>query len=193
MSSLDAVSAGLASSGLASSRLALDSASAWRSASAGAVTSGPSLRDPAAGAGREFAAMLGRLLGEGGPTTKEESREAAEMLLATTFVEPVLKSLRDNSQAVAPFAPTNGEKQMRSLLDQKLAQQIVHAGNWPLVDSLARDLLRTQAGDDADRGASSGDEPDGKASEGSEPVRNEPGVLRHGPSTPVGFKPGGAI
>lgn len=130
MSGLDA----LASDG------ALRAASGW-----GGVTSGTALRDPAAGAGRDFQAMLGRRLGDGQPTTEGEAREAAEMLLATTFVEPILKSLRETSRAAPPFAPTDGEKQMRALLDQKLAHEIVRAGNWPLADGLARDLLRKGA------------------------------------------------
>ncbi len=73
------------------------------------------------------------------------AREAAEQLVATTFVEPLLKQVREAHKPAPPFTPGPGEKQFRALMDAELAQRIVHASQWPLVERLASDLLkRTQ-------------------------------------------------
>lgn len=88
----------------------------------------------------------------GGATTEaaldERARDAAEQLVAVVLVEPILKQLRESSHAAPPFAPTDGEKQFRSMLDAKLAHEITGAARFPLVERLARDLrshLRTDA------------------------------------------------
>jgi len=71
----------------------------------------------------------------------KESREAAEMMIARLFIEPVLASAREHSQAAPPFAPTDAEKQFGALTDAKLALNVVKAARLPIVDRLARDLL----------------------------------------------------
>lgn len=124
------------------------------------VGSGRAL-DPGHGAGRSFAGILGVAQGRtaaasSGANTAEveavkdartsESREAAELMLASTFIEPVLKSLRENSQAAPPFAPTQGEKQMQALMDRQIAHDVVKGGNWAIVDRLAADLMKARGG-----------------------------------------------
>lgn len=97
---------------------------------------------------RSFAEALGdarRALGaeaREGRTETEKAREAAEKLVSTTLIEPVLKQLRESNNAAEPFAPTEGEKQFGALLDHRLAHDIVKAANFPMVDRLARDLLK---------------------------------------------------
>tara|TARA_R110000782_G_scaffold13976_14_gene40993 strand:+ start:1470 stop:1862 length:393 start_codon:yes stop_codon:yes gene_type:complete len=78
-----------------------------------------------------------------GRTEEEKAREAAEMLVSTTLIVPVLKQLRESNNAAEPFAPTQGEKQFGALLDHRLAYDIVKASNFPMVDRLARDLLKS--------------------------------------------------
>ncbi|HRQ73542.1 MAG TPA: hypothetical protein PLU35_10980 [Phycisphaerales bacterium] len=78
--------------------------------------------------------------------TRASARETAEKLVAITFVEPVLKRLRESDGAAPPFAPGPGEKQFRALLDAKVAHDIVRAARLPMVDRLAHDLLRRPAG-----------------------------------------------
>ena len=80
--------------------------------------------------------------GASAQTPTERARDAAERFVAMTFVEPVLSSMREQNQAAAPFAPNQAEKQFRGMLDARLAEDIVRASNFPLVDRLARDLLR---------------------------------------------------
>lgn len=80
--------------------------------------------------------------------TTDAHRDAAEQLVAAVLVEPILKQLRETSQAAPPFAPTDGEKQFRSMLDARLAHEITSGARFPLVDRLARDLrshMRTEA------------------------------------------------
>ncbi len=80
--------------------------------------------------------------------TDARARDAAEQLVAAVLVEPILKQLRETSQAAPPFAPTDGEKQFRSMLDARLAHEITSGARFPLVDRLARDLrshMRTEA------------------------------------------------
>lgn len=70
------------------------------------------------------------------------AREAAEQLVAATFVEPLLKQVREAHKPAPPFTPGPGEQQFRALMDAELAQRIVHASQWPLVERLASDLLK---------------------------------------------------
>lgn len=99
---------------------------------------------------RSFAEALGdqrnadRFAAKESATTEEQARDAARRLVSTTLVEPILKQARENNRAAAPFAPTQAEKQFGSLLDHRLANDIVSASNFPIVDRLAQDLLRTR-------------------------------------------------
>lgn len=72
--------------------------------------------------------------------TADPSRDAAERFVSLTLVEPILKQMRQSSQAAPPFGPAPGEVQFRALLDAEVARQVVRAGDFPLVERLARDL-----------------------------------------------------
>ncbi len=72
----------------------------------------------------------------------QRAREAAQDFVAIAFVAPVLKQLRDSNNAAPPFAPGAAEKQFGSLMDEQVARQVVRASHFPLVDRVARDLLR---------------------------------------------------
>jgi len=71
-------------------------------------------------------------------------REAAEELVATAFIKPLLSQMRETSQATGPFAPTNVEKQFAPMLDSIIAQQIVRSGRFGLVDAVARQMQGAQ-------------------------------------------------
>lgn len=98
---------------------------------------------------RDFASILGGIASPGrGRPGVDEARDAAEKLVATVLVEPILKQVRENNNAAPPFQPTHGERQFRSMLDAKLAQEITRSARFPLVERLARDVrqqLRTEA------------------------------------------------
>lgn len=89
---------------------------------------------------RAFSSALKRA---GGPQTPEErARSSAEEFVADALVKPVLKMLREQNQAAPPFAPGAYEKTFAPLMDSETATRIVRARHFPLVDSVARNLLK---------------------------------------------------
>ena len=107
----------------------------------------------------EFAAVLGRM-DPGAMTPDERAREGARQLVSTALVQPVLKSLRESNRAAAPFAPSQGERTFRAMMDTNLAQNLVKSGRWPLVDRVAQSLLRnTSQGAGAAEPSAPGSEP----------------------------------
>ena len=92
-----------------------------------------------------FSELLGktRAGAEASPADKEDkARQAAEQLVATALVQPVLKKLRESSLAAPPFVPSGGERQFQSIADAATAQSIVRAGNFPLVDRITELTLQ---------------------------------------------------
>jgi Rod binding domain-containing protein len=100
-----------------------------------------------------FASILARDPGKSRKKPEEQARDAAEKFVSISLVQPLLAQLRENSQAAPPFAPSNGEKQFRAMLDAHIAQEITHAARFPLVDGVARRLLRNGDGRGALTGA----------------------------------------
>lgn len=93
---------------------------------------------------RSFAAVLGQEFRAPGPVAaspQERAQRTAEQLVSITFIQPILKQLRETSRASPPFAPTQAERQFGALADAEVAHQIVRAARLPLVDRVARDLL----------------------------------------------------
>lgn len=91
---------------------------------------------------RSFLAVLGKHTSDQWVQTPEEkAREAAEKFVSMSLVQPLLKQLRSSNSAAPPFAPTPAEKQFRALMDADLAQRIVKAKQFPLIDTLAQRLL----------------------------------------------------
>lgn len=67
---------------------------------------------------------------------RDRARDAAEGLVATSFIKPILKQVRESNNAPPPFGPTQAEKQFGSLLDNKLSDEIVRASQFPIVDRI---------------------------------------------------------
>ncbi len=98
---------------------------------------------------REFAAILSRRVERPGSelaTPEDQAKDAARQLVSIALVQPLLAQLRETSQAAPPFAPTSAERQFRAMSDAQLAQDIVKAGNFPLIDVLARQMLARSDG-----------------------------------------------
>jgi Rod binding domain-containing protein len=112
------------------------------------VRSGSPLLDATAGAAplaarqESFAAVLARAGTRGAKAPAAAAREAAEQIVSVTLVQPLLMRLRESNMAAPPLAPSRGERQFQSLMDAHVAQEVVKAANFPLVDELARRLLR---------------------------------------------------
>lgn len=84
---------------------------------------------------------------QGKSVEAEELRasEAAQKLVASTLVEPILKQLRSTNNSAAPFGPTEAEKQFGPILDAQIADNIVNAADFPLVERIKQDLLKNSA------------------------------------------------
>lgn len=114
----------------------------WRSGGVAERANTPSMSRRAAASTDEqemFAAALSRAKEGGTPATR--AREAAEGLVATALIYPVLKQMRESNRAAPPFAPGRGERSFGQLMDATLAQRVVKSAHWPLVDALARRML----------------------------------------------------
>jgi Rod binding domain-containing protein len=97
---------------------------------------------------KSFAGILSRAQSHPGAkaaTSEVEARESAEQFVAITFLQPLLKQLRETNRASAPFALSAGEKQMQGMLDAHVSQQIVSSSSWPLVDRIASDMLKNSS------------------------------------------------
>lgn len=93
---------------------------------------------------RTFDQILARAGTGGAETTspQEKAREAARQLVAISLVQPVLKQMRASTSAEPPFGPSKAEQSMRALADAELAQRVVSAEHWPLIDRLAERLAQ---------------------------------------------------
>lgn len=70
----------------------------------------------------------------------DPSRDAAERLVATTLVEPILKQLRESVNIAPPFGPGKGEQSFRGIADAHTAKEIVKSKSFGLVDRLAQQM-----------------------------------------------------
>lgn len=69
------------------------------------------------------------------------AREAATQLVASALLVPVLDAIYERPLAEPPFAPTAAEKRFAPLLSQHLADRIIGAANFSLVDAILDRLL----------------------------------------------------
>ena len=90
-----------------------------------------------------FSQVMGKTVAKAGDDTpRGRARTAAEQLVSTALVQPILKQVRESSNAAPPFAPNQAERTFRSFMDAAVAQKMVHAQHWGLVDRLARGMLK---------------------------------------------------
>lgn len=73
----------------------------------------------------------------------DRARHAAQEFVSIALVQPILSSLRESNQAAPPFAPGDVERKFGPLLDAEIARRIVTRTNFPIVDAVARRLLKT--------------------------------------------------
>lgn len=80
-------------------------------------------------------------LKRGTASPEDLARRSAEEFVAQALVLPVLKGLREASEAAPPFAPGAYEKNIGSLHDMEIASRLVRSQRFPIVDAVARNLL----------------------------------------------------
>lgn len=89
-----------------------------------------------------FAAQLERAVQpRNGASREEQAQTAAEQLVATAFIRPMLEELGRATFASDQFKPGAGEKRMRPLLDAEISDRITAAEGFPLVDAVRDRLL----------------------------------------------------
>ncbi len=76
---------------------------------------------------------------------EQKAREAAEQLVATALVQPVLKQLRETNNAAEPFKPNSAERSFGQMMDTQLSQRIVGSKSWALVGRVAQTLMKRGA------------------------------------------------
>lgn len=113
------------------------------------IPTGMSLLPPAAPDARHEVAFADVMRKAQGGTSEADVREAAEDLVANAFIAPVLRQIRETSDAAPPFQPTPAEKQFGQMLDAETARQIVRKSRLPLVDRLTDtfEQLRARSGE----------------------------------------------
>jgi hypothetical protein len=87
-----------------------------------------------------FAGMVGKQQTDAKATSEDKARTVAEQYVAGALVLPLLKQAREARDASPPFGMTDAEKKLGSLMDNRIANDMVRRGNWALVDRIASQL-----------------------------------------------------
>lgn len=95
---------------------------------------------------RDFSRLSGSLPGSAADLAglragRDNVRAIAQQLVAAALVQPALASMREGSDAAAPFQPTAAEKRFGPMLDAMLAERIVGASNFELPRVIEQRLL----------------------------------------------------
>jgi len=85
-----------------------------------------------------------RLAGAGHEDVVEDVDSAARQLVASTFIVPLLSSMRESPFAVEPFGPTMAERRMGPMRDQQVADRMLGQVDWSIIDSVKRSILNVQ-------------------------------------------------
>lgn len=71
-----------------------------------------------------------------------QAADTAEKLVATTLIKPILAQARAARNAPAPWGQTQAEKQFGALLDNRIADDIARASNFPITQRIAEQILK---------------------------------------------------
>lgn len=99
---------------------------------------------PAAPADSRFEAVLGGQLREAAEDkgSDGQAREAAQKLVASAFVLPLLSEMRESPLDAKLFHGGFAEDAFRQRLDTIFADNIVKSARFPLVDRIQADVMR---------------------------------------------------
>jgi len=77
------------------------------------------------------------------PTQREaQALDTAQKLVSTTLIKPILANARAARDAPAPWGQTQAEKQFGALLDNRIADDIAKASNFPIAQRIADQILK---------------------------------------------------
>ena len=86
----------------------------------------------------EFSSALGRVTAQ---RPEDQIRQAAEQLIATSLVQPILASMSQSPFREGVFAPGPIEERFTPLLHRHLSDRIVASANFGLVEALTDHLV----------------------------------------------------
>lgn len=89
-----------------------------------------------------YASAIARV---GAGSRADQITEAAEQLIATSLVQPILDSMMKSQFREGPFAPGPVEERFMPLLNRHLSDRIVSSANFGLVQALT-DQLTSRSG-----------------------------------------------
>ena len=87
-----------------------------------------------------FAGMVGKQRDALNTKGADRAREVAQQYVAGALVLPLLKQAREARDSAPPFGMTDAEKKLGSLMDNRIANDMVRRGNWALVDRITQQL-----------------------------------------------------
>ena len=85
-----------------------------------------------------FSSALARVTAQ---RPEDQIRQAAEQLVATSLVQPILASMSNSPFREGAFAPGPIEERFTPLLHRHLSDRIVASSNFGLVDALTDHLI----------------------------------------------------
>lgn len=91
------------------------------------------------------AAVSARLIEAGHEDIVQVAEQAAEQLVASSFVVPLLAAMRDSPFQTEMFGTTMAERRIGPVFDQMLADRIVQCSNFSLVEGVKTSILEKQA------------------------------------------------
>lgn len=83
---------------------------------------------------------------------REELKAAAEQLVSTAFIQPLLAQMRDDPFKVDMFHGGRGEQIFGQQLDTLISERVTSSANFPVVDSIVNSFMPAQqSGREVDR------------------------------------------
>lgn len=79
---------------------------------------------------------------------RQKATEAATQLVSTAFILPVLEDMQEGIFRAEMFAANTVEKRFAPLLNQRIADSIAAAANFPLVEALVNHLVGPEVSDE---------------------------------------------
>ncbi len=79
---------------------------------------------------------------------RQKATEAATQLVSTAFILPVLEDMQEGIFRSDMFAANTAEKRFAPLLNQRIADSIATASNFPLVEALVNHLVGPEVFDE---------------------------------------------
>ena len=103
----------------------------------------PPALEAGAVSGSPFKAQLDAARSAGSRDEKQQVREAAEKLVASAFILPLLEQVREQKKENDPFYGGMAEDLFGAQMDTMLADDLVKGSRLPLVDGIYQQILRT--------------------------------------------------